>query len=45
MDKLTNNADKKVFTDILTKVTKEKFRESLGYDDEQLMTNMIFCDF
>jgi dynein heavy chain len=45
MDKLTNNADKKVFTDILNKTTKEKFRESLGFDDDQLMTNMIFCDF
>jgi len=45
MDKLTNNQDKKVFTDILNKTTKEKFRESLGFDDDQLMTNMIFCDF
>jgi dynein heavy chain len=45
MDKLTNNPDKKVFTDILNKTTKEKFRESLGFDDDQLMTQMIFCDF
>jgi hypothetical protein len=45
MDKLTNNQDKKVLTDILNKTTKEKFRESLGFDDDQLMTNMIFCDF
>jgi len=45
MDKLTNNADKKVFSDILNKTTKEKFRENMGYDDDQLMTNMLFCDF
>ncbi len=34
MDKLTNNPDKKTFMDILNKTTKEKFRESLGFDDE-----------
>jgi dynein heavy chain len=45
MDKLTNNNDKKVFSDILNKTTKEKFRESLGFDDDQLLTNMNFCDF
>jgi hypothetical protein len=44
-DKLTNNVDKKVFTDILNKVTKEKFRENLGFDDEQLMTSMLFADW
>lgn len=45
MDKLTNNVDKKVFSDILNRTTKEKFRESLGFDDDQLMTNMLFADF
>jgi dynein heavy chain len=30
---------------MLDRVTKEKFRESLGFDDEQLMTNMLFADF
>jgi dynein heavy chain len=45
MDKLTNNADKKVFVDILNRTTKEKFRESLGFDDDQLITNMLFADF
>ena len=34
MDKLTNNVDKKVFSDILNRTTKEKFRESLGFDDD-----------
>jgi len=34
-----------VFTDILNKTTKEKFRESLGFDDDQLMTSMLFADF
>jgi dynein heavy chain len=45
MDKLTNNADKKVFQDILNRTTKERFRESLGFDDDQLMTTMLFADF
>jgi len=44
-DKLVNLADKKTFQDILNKVTKEKFRDSLGFDDEQLMTNMLFADW
>jgi len=44
-DKLINYADKKVFHDILDRVTKEKFRDSLGFDDDQLMTNMLFADF
>jgi len=38
-------ADKKTFYDMLNKVTKEKFRDSLGFDDEQLMTNMLFADW
>ena len=45
MDKLTNNPDKKTFMDILNKTTKEKFRESLGFDDDQLMTTMLFADW
>jgi dynein heavy chain len=44
-DKLINYADKKVFHDIMDRVTKEKFRDSLGFDDDQLMTNMLFADF
>lgn len=44
-DKLINYNDKKVFHDILDRVTKEKFRDSLGFDDEQLMTTMLFADF
>jgi hypothetical protein len=31
--------------DILNKTTKEKFRESLNFDDDQLMTNLLFADF
>jgi len=34
IDKLINYADKKVFSDMLDRVTKEKFRDSLGFDDE-----------
>lgn len=44
-DKLVNTADKKTFYDMLNKVTKEKFRDSLGFDDEQLMTTMLFADW
>ena len=43
-DKLINNNDKKVFHDILDRVTKEKFRD-LQFDDDQLMTNLLFADF
>lgn len=45
VDKLITNQDKKVFSDLLDRVTKEKFRDSLGLDDEQLMTDYLFCDF
>jgi dynein heavy chain, axonemal len=37
-DKLINYADKKIFHDIMDRVTKEKFRDSLNFDDEQLLT-------
>ena len=37
--------DKKIFDDILNKVTKEKFRDSLGYEEDQLMTDYLFADF
>jgi dynein heavy chain len=45
VDKLINNNDKKIFSDMLDRVTKEKFRDSLGFDDEQLMTSYYFADF
>ena len=45
VDKLSNQPDKKTFDDILNKVTKERFRDSLGYEDEQLMTDYLFADF
>jgi dynein heavy chain len=45
IDKLTNVNDKKVFTDILDRVTKEKFRDQLGFDEEVLMTDFLFADF
>lgn len=44
-DKLISYNDKKVFHDILDRVTKEKFRDSLGFEDEQLMTSYLFADF
>jgi dynein heavy chain len=34
VDKLISNNDKKIFSDMLDRVTKEKFRDSLGFDDE-----------
>ena len=45
VDKLINNNDKKTFHEMLDRVTKEKFRDSLGFDDEQLMTSLLFADF
>jgi hypothetical protein len=42
---LSNLPDKKTFEDILNKCTKERFRDSLGYEDEQLMTDYLFADF
>lgn len=30
---------------MLDRVTKEKFRDPLGLEDEQLMTENYFCDF
>lgn len=44
-DKLISYNDKKVFHDILDRVTKERFRDSLGFEDEQLMTSYLFADF
>ena len=44
-DKLINNNDKKSFHDMMDRVTKEKFRDSLGFDDDQLMTSLLFADF
>ena len=44
-DKLINYNDKKVFHDMMDRVTKEKFRDQLNLDDDQLMTNYLFADF
>lgn len=44
-DKLITLEDKKTYQDILDKVTKEKFRDILGYEDDQLMTDLLFADF
>jgi dynein heavy chain, axonemal len=44
-DKLISNGDKKIFHDILDKTTKERFKDSLGFEDEQLMTQYLFADF
>jgi len=44
-DKLINIKDKKTFHDVLDRVTKEKFKDALGYDEDQLMFEELFCDF
>ena len=44
-DKLVTIEDKKVFHDQLDKVTIEKFKDQLGVDEEQLLTDILFCDF
>ena len=38
VDKLMSNPDKKVFEDLLDKVSKEKFKDSFGFEDEELLT-------
>ena len=45
IDKLTTIGDKKTFSDMLDRVTKDKFRDPLGFDDEALMTDLYFADF
>lgn len=37
--------DKKTYQDILDKTTKDKFRDATGFEDEQLMTDLLFADF
>ena len=44
-DKLISYADKKVFHDLLDKVTKDKYRDSLGFEEDQIITNYLFADF
>ena len=44
-DKLLNSDDKKVFHDFLDKVSIEKFKDALDVSEEEICTNMIFCDF
>ena len=45
IDKLTTNVDKNVFTGMLDRITKDKFRDSLDFSEEQLMTDLYFADF
>jgi dynein heavy chain len=44
-DKLISNGDKKIFKDMVNKITKEKFADACGYSHEELMTDLLFCDF
>jgi dynein heavy chain len=44
-DKLATSEDRKTYQDILDKATKEKFRDSTGFEDEQLMTDLLFADY
>jgi len=45
VDKLITYGDKKIFMDMLNKITKERFRDACGFDDDMLMTDMLFADF
>jgi dynein heavy chain len=47
VDKLINNQDKKTFSDLLDRVTKDKFGDAsgLGFEDEQLIQDYLFADF
>jgi len=45
VDKLMYKQDKKTFEDILDRVTKEKFKESQGFEDNELLTQFQFADF
>ena len=45
VDKLMFNQDKKVFEDILNRVTKDKFQEVTNYEESELLTQFQFADF
>lgn len=45
VDKLINNQDKKVFEDILDRVSKEKFRELYHFEEAEVLTQFQFADF
>jgi dynein heavy chain len=45
VDKLINEQDKKTFEDILDRVTKEKFKDTFGFEDSELLTKYIFADY
>lgn len=42
---MINNPDKKIFDDILDRVTKEKFKDAFGFEDTELLTQFQFADF
>ncbi len=44
-DKLVNAEDKKVFHDLMDKVTIEKFKDVFNLDEDQLKTTHLFADF
>lgn len=44
-DKLLNQQDKKVFHDFMDKVTIEKFKEPIDVSEDELLTDLYFCDF
>jgi len=44
-DKLVNYDDKKVFHDLLDKVTIEKFKDQFNMDDDELKITQLFADF
>ncbi len=45
-DKLTNEADKKTFADLLDKYTVEKFKDVVNHQqDDELLVNLMFANF
>mmetsp|Transcript_8591 Transcript_8591/g.9745 ORF Transcript_8591/g.9745 Transcript_8591/m.9745 type:complete len:2884 (-) Transcript_8591:1352-10003(-) len=44
-DKLLSIVDKQKFHDFLDKVTVEKFKDALDVTEEEVLTDLLFCDF
>lgn len=44
-DKLVNHDDKKVFHDLMDKVTIEKFKDQFNMDEDDLKVTQLFADF
>ena len=43
-DKLINYGDKKIFHDMMDRITKDKFKD-LGFEDDEMVLSLLFADF